>query len=80
MLDGWPVLFLISGLIQMEGNPSPATLFTLDSLSIVHGIDLVFFSPPISLLVQLQKISYHLQMLGHALPSSLPGHFTFAIN
>lgn len=45
MLDGWPVLFLISGLIQMEGNPSPATLFTLDSLSIVHGIDLVFFLP-----------------------------------
>lgn len=40
-LVGWqPVLFLISGLIQMERGPCPAALFTLHSLPIVHEIDL----------------------------------------
>lgn len=36
--------------------------------------------PPIFLLVQPQKIPYHLRVLGHTLPSGPPGHFTFIIN
>lgn len=73
---GQPILSLISGLIQMERDLCPAALFTLYSLPIVHEIDLrervVFLLfPPISLLVQPQKVPYHCRMSGHTLPSGL---------
>lgn len=75
MLDG-RVGGLISGLILVERGPCPAALFTLHSLPIVHEIDLrervvLLLFPPISLLVQPQKVPYHCRMSGHTLPSGL---------
>lgn len=74
---GWPVLFLISGLIQMERGHAQL-LFTLHSLCPLYmkliwgGGGLFFFLfPPFSLLVQPQKVPYHGRMSGHTLPAGL---------
>ena len=80
MLDGgwasWPAL--PSRLIQTERGPHPAALFALHPLATVHEIDrggggglFFFFFPPISLLVQPQKVPYHCRMSGHTLPAGL---------
>lgn len=74
-VGGRPILALISRLVQME-RAHAQLLCLLSSLCPLYtesiGGRVVFLLfPPISLLVQPQKVPYHCRMSGHTLPSGL---------